>query len=134
MGARLRNVLISVAALGCLAMLTTLSRAGAGEQDQKHDQKVAQERVAWVEKCLNDFEAIKPGMTRKEVAERLAMESGLQALGGPIRFVHRECPLFKMDVSFDFKRDSTDQGRAISSPDDKVTETSKPYFGRPILD
>jgi len=127
----MRKAALAAAVPVCLTVFVALALAGDGE---KKNPKGAQERVAWVEKCLKDLDGVKPGMTRKEVAERLTMDGGLQPLGGPIRFAHRECGYFKVDVDFDFRRDPPGTGRAISSPDDKVTKTSKPYIARPVLD
>jgi hypothetical protein len=87
----------------------------------------------WAERCLRDFESIRKGMTRGEVASRFAMDGGLQGVS-PVRFVHPGCPYFKVDVEFEFRKDAADKGRAISSMDDKVIRVSKPYVERTVGD
>jgi hypothetical protein len=104
------------------------SAKSATAQPAAHD-----EHAAWVENCLKDFEAIKPGMTRGEVEKKFHLDGGLQGVS-PMRFVHPAAKHFKVDVEFDFKRNAADQGRAITSKDDKVTRVSKPYLERPYLD
>ena len=96
-------------------------------EGQTPERKVARDRVIWVLKCVKDFKAIKVGMTRKEVGKRLVRDGGIQgpSLG---RFIHRECPHFKIDVEFSVKRNPQDMNRASWSPDDKVTSVSKPYI------
>lgn len=91
------------------------------------------DRVTWVAKCLKDFQAIKVGMTRQHVEKRFHLDGGLQGVS-PVRFTHPECPYFKIDVEFSFKRNPQDQNRAITSPDDRATKVSKPYFETPYLD
>jgi hypothetical protein len=91
------------------------------------------ERAAWVEKCLHDFEAIKVGMTRKEILEQLHMDGGIQ-FPTYLRLVHPECDRFKIDVGFEVRRDEKNQGRAIESPDDKATKVSRPYIDRMVID
>jgi hypothetical protein len=82
----------------------------------------------WVAKCLEDFKAIKPGMTRLEVTNRLFQDhrSGPRTQS-PLfpsdsrreLFVHPECPYFKIDIEF---------ARGVNvSPEDKVLNFSKPY-------
>ncbi|MBL7214470.1 MAG: hypothetical protein ISS71_02195 [Phycisphaerae bacterium] len=87
----------------------------------------------WVIKCLKDYEFIKPGVTRAEIMRKFPMDGGLQTIS-PVRFVHPECSFFKVDVSFTFERDYTDQGRAIMGKNDKVVEVSKPYIENPFYD
>ncbi len=89
--------------------------------------------IAWVERCLRDFASIKPNMTRQEVEGRFKLDGGLQG-ASPVRLTHPACPYFKIDVEFDFKRDSANQGRAITATDDKVLRASRPYLEAPIMD
>jgi len=91
------------------------------------------EHIAWVGRCLNDFTAIKPGMTRQEVEGKFKLDGGLQS-ASPVRFVHPACPYFKIEVEFDFRQDHTNQGRAITAKDDKVIRVSKPYLEAPFMD
>ena len=86
-----------------------------------------------VEQCLRDFESITNGMTRAGVETRLRHDGGLQG-ASPVRFVHPECPYFKIDVEFDFKRDASDGNRAVENKNDRVVRVSKPYLERPFSD
>jgi len=110
----------------CMCLVQCLCLAGS----EKGDGKVNQERLAWVAKCLKDFESIKPGMTRKDIRKRFPMDGGLQGVS-LVRFAHPECPYFKIDVEFSFKRNPDDQNRAVMSPDDKAIKISKPYIEPP---
>ena len=87
----------------------------------------------WVEQCLKDFESLKPGMTRGEVDRKFHLDGGLQS-ASPVRYVHSECPSFKVNIEFDFKKDAADQNRAIIGKEDKVVRVSKPYLERPFMD
>ncbi|MGD0596318.1 MAG: hypothetical protein ABSA64_02205 [Sedimentisphaerales bacterium] len=113
----------------CIGLVISLCLAN-GETPQV---KPNQEHMAWVEKCLTDFESIKPGMTRGEIEKKFPMDGGAQGVS-PVRFTHPECGYFKVAVEFDFKRNEKDQGRAIISPDDKATKVSTPYIERPFTD
>lgn len=86
-----------------------------------------------VEQFLADFNSIKVGMTRGEVAKKLKLDGGLQS-ASPVRFVHPDSPFLKVDVEFDFKRNAADQNRAITSGADKVIHVSKPYLEPPFMD
>jgi hypothetical protein len=83
--------------------------------------------------CFKTFESITNGMTRAEVEKRLTMDGGLQGVS-PVRFLDTNCPGFKVNVEFDFKKDAADQGRAIMGKDDQVIHVSKPYLERPNVD
>ena len=102
----------------------------------KRDQRLAQlehEREGWVARCLEDFQTIKPGKTRAEIEKKFPMDGGLQTVS-PVRFTHPDCPYFKVDVAFGFKRDPEDQNRAVLSPHDEATAVSKPYIETPFCD
>jgi len=115
----------------CILVSALISNGLA--KDQEVEGKDRRDRVKWVAKCLEDFQAIKTGMTREDVEKRFQMDGGLQGVS-PVRFTHPECSYFKIDVEFSFKRDPQDQNRAIVSPDDKATKVSKPYIERPYID
>jgi outer membrane protein assembly factor BamE (lipoprotein component of BamABCDE complex) len=90
------------------------------------------ERSAWVEKCLADFESIKPGMTRREVEKRLRQDGG-PSIGLDSRFVHSDCPYFKVDIEFVMKTDNSLPTGPVS-PDDLVSKVSIPYLQNPVMD
>jgi hypothetical protein len=97
------------------------------------DQIAVPSNVQLTGDCLKVFDSITNGMTRAEVEKRLALDGGLQG-ASPVRFLHPDCPNFKVDVEFNFQRNAADQNRAVIGKDDKVTRVSKPYFQRPFMD
>lgn len=115
---------------GIMSWEEVLSKTGRKEPvitvglaaDQDAERKVRRDRMAWVAKCLKDFQAIKVGMTRKEIEMQFQQDGGLQGVS-PVRFTHPDCPYFKVDVEFSFKRNPQDMGRAMISPDDKGFKT-----------
>ena len=118
----MRTLTIVVAALGHLLAAPAL---GQGE--------VQRERQEWVRRCLKDFEALKPGMTRAEVEKRFPIDGGLQGFS-PVRYLHPDCPYFKVDVEFAVQRDPKAQNRVAPTQADKVTKVSKPYLETPFFD
>ena len=93
----------------------------------------ADDRVAWVGKCLADFQAIRVGITRAEIEKRLRLDCGLQSSEN-VRYCHPECGHFKIVVKFAVKRNPKDQGRVVPSPDDRATEVSKPTIEPMVFD
>lgn len=83
--------------------------------------------------CLDDFNAIRPGMTRREVEEKFPIDGGIHTVS-PVRFLHPDCYYFKVDVSFSYETDPTNQNRAIWSGVDKVICVSAPYIEYPYSD
>ncbi len=100
-------------------------------QVRQPDIKVTQQRNAWVEKCLRDFESIHIGMRRSEIEKLFPLDGGIHD-AFHFRLKHPECGYFKVDIGFSVKRDA--QGRAMISPDDSVTTISRPYIERPRMD
>ena len=109
----------------CVALLRAQAPPPRTQPDKDHTQ--------WVESCLKDLESVKPGTTRGQVEGKLSKDGGLQGVS-PVRFAHPACGYFKIDVEFEFKRNTADQNRAISDTADKVTKVSKPYIERPFSD
>ena len=97
------------------------------------DTRVQQERLEWVRKCMTDLESIKPGMTRAHLNKLLRMDGGLQDLV-TVRYLHPQCPYFKINVTFTVMRNHADQGRVVPTQDDKVVSVSKPYLENPAFD
>ena len=91
------------------------------------------DRTEWVQQCLKDFETIHPGMTRQEIKKKFPMDGGLQSFSA-VRFVHPDCPYFKIDVEFELKKDIKNRNRAIHTQEDMAIKISKPYIERPIID
>jgi hypothetical protein len=121
--------LVTVIVIGC----SILGNASLPYKPRITPRRQQRDRLEWVEKCLADFESIKPGMKRSEVEKRMSIDGGLQFMVEE-RLCHPECSYFKIDVSFDVKHDPNDQNRAVISEEDKVLDFSKPYIERPIMD
>ena len=97
------------------------------------DQVSVPSNVEFAGGCLKVFESITNGMTRAEVEKNFTLDGGLQG-ASPVRLLHPACPMFKVNVEFDFKRNAADQNRAVIGKDDKVIRVSRPYLERPFLD
>jgi len=119
------SIPIAFAILGLLALC-------AARSEQTKPVPSETDHTAWVQKCLNDFQAIKPGMTRSEVEARLHTDGGFQGVQLR-RFVHPACHLFKVEVEFEVKGDANDQTWA-SRGKDKVVKVSKPYLEPMFMD
>ena len=109
-----RFVMVIALCVGLGAIVVASLARGA-----KADDKAAQERNAWVAKCLEDFQKIKPGMTLTEARVKLQPDGGLTS-GGTARYVHRECPYFKIDLEL--------------GKDEAIVKVSKPYLEAPDID
>ena len=72
-------------------------------------------------------------MARHDVDLLFQKDGGLHGASSG-RYVHSECPYFKVEVFFDFKTNPKDQNRAIISPKDSVKSISRPYIEWPISD
>ncbi len=86
-----------------------------------------------VKQCLDDFSAIRPGMTRREVEEKFPMDGGMHTLS-LIRFVHPDRYYFKVDFSFSYESNPNDQNRAVWRGAGKVMSVSAPYIENPYYD
>ena len=87
----------------------------------------------FLQQCLYDFSKIKVGMTRVEIEKMFPYPGGINGVS-PTRFIHPRCDFFVIEVTFDFKRDLANQGRAIEGKDDKVTAVSRPFIEYPASD
>jgi len=97
------------------------------------DQLTIPQNVELAGERFKNFESITNGMTRGEVEKKLMVDGGLRTVS-PVRFIDPACPGFKISVEFDFKRNASDQNRAITAKTDKVIRVSKPYLERPYVD
>jgi hypothetical protein len=80
--------------------------------------------------ALQASDAIKVGMTRREVAEHWSEDGGLQ-FRRETRYVYEKCAYIRVDVKFKLA-EPTDAVEV--SPDDEVSEVSKPYLAYPDAD
>lgn len=74
----------------------------------------AAEHSKWVAKSLREMQTIKAGMTREELMKVFQEEGGLSNRTSQ-RFAYRDCPYFKVDVTFE----------VFDTPDDKLTKNAK---------
>src|SRR3954470_9622362 len=58
------------------------------------------DHVSWVAEALKRIDTIKPGMTRRELLKVFTTAGGL-ATGVQRRLRSRDCPYFKVDVTFE---------------------------------
>ena len=123
------RTIVLPAVIASLAVATVLVSGSGSEAEQSRHQ----ERIAWVGRCLAGLNEIRPGMTRAEIERRLQPDGGIQ---GPasVRYGHRECGYFKIDVEFAVARNPNGQNRAVPSPEDKAVKVSKPYIEQPHID
>ena len=93
--------------------------------------------VAWVAACLKTMQTIKPGMTRDELLKVFMTEGGISTALHRT-FVSRDCPYFKVDVTFRRASDfaaTTDKKDSLTEKDDDVIATiSQPYLQLSIMD
>ncbi|MCH7726270.1 MAG: M56 family metallopeptidase [Planctomycetes bacterium] len=103
-----------------------IARVAAAAHKSKTD------RENWVGIGIEDFKAIKVGMTRKEIETRFQHDGGIIGFSSG-RFVHPDYPL-KINVEFSVKRNPQDRISAFGSPDDKVTKVLNPYIQNLFFD
>jgi len=102
--------------IGIVAVLATASATSAITSTEDY--------VGWVEQCLNDFAAIKPGMMRHEIEEPLDTGRLHDALG---TFNHPDCPYFMIVVDFAATWDKPpSQNVMIMSPSVRARTVSNP--------
>jgi hypothetical protein len=95
------------------------------------------DHVTWVAECLQRMGTIHSGMTRQQLLTVFTVEGGLST---PLhrRFVSRDCPYFKVDVTFRVlgrpERDSEGHVSGLEDPGDVIISLSKPYLQLSILD
>jgi hypothetical protein len=83
-----------------------------------------------VQDALKASDAVKPGMSRKDVEAQFESDGGMQT-GAWGRYVFRRCRTIKIDVRFT----GADEGTgAAMLPTDKVLGASRPYLEIPFAD
>ncbi len=90
-----------------------------------------EDHAAWVAKVLRDIQTVKPGMLREDLLKICTEEGGLSTCSQR-RYVHRACPLIKVDVKFDCG--DTEAKSPQEHPKDKITQISTPFLEWPIMD
>ena len=95
------------------------------------------DHVAWVAACLKSMQTIKPGMTRDELLKVFRTEGG-ESTASHRTFVSRDCPYFKVDVTFHrasgFAAKTDKKDLLTERGDDVIATISQPYLQFSILD
>ena len=96
-----------------------------------------QDHQAWVTDTLEKMGTIKPGMTREQLLKVFTTEGGIST-GLHRRFVSRDCPYFKVDVTFEaVGRPSHDNNGRVTLVEDSrdiIVTISQPYLQGSIVD
>ena len=109
---------------GCLLLLSTLVVSSqTSVSPQSGDDRAY---LQWLSKSLASIQTIKVGMTRRELLTRFREDGGLQSMKTE-RYVYKECPIIKVDVTFTV----TDTG---DHSNDRIKSISKPYLESPFFD
>jgi len=97
----------------------------------------SKDHIAWVSDVLRRMLSIKPGMTRNILLTVFTTEGGLYT-GLQRTYVSRDCPYFKVDVSFQAvgRPDRDEDGRVtvIEGNDDIIVKLSRPYLQLSVMD
>jgi len=88
--------------------------------------------IAWVTACLERMEALEPGMSRAQLMRVFTTEGGLST-ALQRTYVSRDCPYFKVDVTFRHAP-GADAGLLEELDSDVITRISKPYLQFTIAD
>jgi hypothetical protein len=96
-----------------------------------------QDHQVWVADTLVKMETIKPGMTREQLLKVFTTEGGIST-GLRRKFVSRDCPYFKVDVTFEaVGRPSHDNDGRVTLMEDSrdiIATISQPYLQFSIAD
>ena len=114
-----------------LVVLVLCSAVIAVPPARAESDQARSERRAWLERCIKDFQSIKPGLTRGQVDKLLRHDGGLMQ-ATHWRYRHPDCDYFKVDVDYAMKPDAA--GGFVASANDRVVAVSKPYLEWPIDD
>jgi hypothetical protein len=110
-------------AFACLLFISTfLGFAQTSEETRSDD---GQRYLQWLSKSLASVQTIKIGMTRRDLLTLFRRDGGLQSIKSE-RYVYKQCPVIKVDVSF--STHTTDH------LDDRIESISKPYLEDPYFD
>jgi len=125
---------VFVASIVCFGVVAITTKGDSGTSNSSKQE--AESNTQWVARCLKEMQTIKPGMTRGELLTVFMEEGGLSTVLEQT-YVHKQCPLFKVDVQFKIvDRASRDRdGRVtVKSDNDVITKISKPYIAWGTID
>ena len=93
--------------------------------------------IAWVAEALRRMQSIKAGMTRADLLHVFQGAGGAHAVP-PEVFSYRDCPLFKVAVTFEGKsgrpKFTPGQSPSLRSPEDVIASITKPYLEQVYYD
>lgn len=99
--------------------------------------RIEPSHIEWVAQVLRRIEEVRPGMTRKALLETFGTEGGLST-GLQRTYVSRDCPYFKIDVTFRAigRPDRDPDGRVtlIEDERDEIVTVSRPYLQFSVMD
>jgi hypothetical protein len=126
---RIVVVLLSSVTVAC-------SSCGRGTRAAAQE-SCSQQHSEWVAQALQRMQAVKPGMTRKDLLAVFRTEGGLST-GLQRTYGSRDCPFFKVDVVFEAvgrpSRDSEGRGTFVEDERDIIVKISQPYIAWPASD
>jgi hypothetical protein len=116
---RIVVVLLSSVTVAC-------SSCGRGTRAAAQE-SCSQQHSEWVAQALQRMQAVKPGMTRKDLLAVFRTEGGLST-GLQRTYGSRDCPFFKVDVVFEAvgrpSRDSEGRGTFVEDERDIIVKIS----------
>ena len=116
----MRSVLFGA---GCLLLLSTfVVSAQTSKRAQPDDDQAYLQRLS---KSLTSIQTIKVGMTRRDLLTLFTEDGGIQFMGSE-RYVYKQCPIIKVDVTF--------TPSAGGHSNDRIKSISKPYLESPFSD
>ena len=126
-----RTALRLLAATGVCGGITAQASLGENQCSSHSD------HVTWVVESLERMQTIEPGMTRKQLLRIFTTEGGIST-AKQRTFVSRDCPYFKVNVTF---RRETASSAGSEHPDwlkemddDVITTISGPFLQFSIMD
>lgn len=123
-GVQRRSLLFMFSAVGMSLCTQALTRP-------RDESNRCSDHMAWVVASLKRMLMIKPGMTRNELLSVFTVEGGIST-ALQRTFVSRDCPYFKVDVTFHRAGDldsKTDRKDLITERgNDVIVTVSRPYL------
>jgi hypothetical protein len=124
-----RRIVQCLAAAGMIGSAPAFASSTDGQAPQDH--------VAWVAESLKHMLAIKPGMSRDQLLRVFSSEGGIST-ALQRTFVSRDCPFFKVDVTFHRAtgfNTNTNRNEMLRELDsDVIASVSRPYLEFSIMD
>ena len=129
----IRRLLVRVA----LSIVAISASSSARLTRSASQEPCAQDHQAGVTDTLEKMQTIKPGMMRGQLLKVFTTEGGTST-GLQRTFVSRDCPYFKVDVTFEAvgRPSHDDDGRVTLAEDsrDIIAKVSRPYLQFSIVD